>query len=78
MKPQVEALQASVVEGADGAISARFADERNRASGQELSLDEEQMHAELVREGKLRELAAWGKFDVYTQRKKCQVSKKAA
>ena len=58
MRPQVEALQASVVEGADGAISAWIADERNRASGQELSLGGEQMHAGLVREGKLRELAA--------------------
>ena len=36
------------------------------------------MHAELVREGKLRELAAWEKFDVYTQRNECQVSKKVA
>ena len=36
------------------------------------------MHADLVREGKLRELAAWGKFDVYAQRNACHFSKKAA
>ena len=76
MKPQVEALQASVAGGTPGAISALIAGERNRLSIQELSLGGEHMQAELVRERKLRELAAWGKFDVYTQRNECQVSKK--
>ena len=60
MKPQVEALQSSVVEGVDGTISAWVADGRNLALGQELSLNEEKTHADLVREGKLRELADWG------------------
>ena len=59
MVPQVEAIQATVVEGADGAVSEWIADERNRALGRELSLDEERMHAELFREGRLRGLAAW-------------------
>ena len=58
MKPQDEAPQSSVAEGANGAIPAWVADERNRALGQELSLGEEKMHADLVRGGELRELAA--------------------
>ena len=74
-KPQVEALQSSVVEGVDGATSAWVADERNRALGQELSLDEEKTHADLVREGRLRGFAARKRFDVYTQRHACHVSK---
>ena len=40
MGPQVEALQSSVVEGVDGAISFLVADERNRVLGQGLSPDE--------------------------------------
>ena len=64
MKPQVEGLQSSVVEGADGAISAWVADGCNRALGQRLSLDYEKLHADLVREGELRELAAWEQLDV--------------
>ena len=48
------------MEGADGAISAQVAVERNRAPGRGLSLGEEQMRADLVREGRLRELAALG------------------
>ena len=78
MKPQVEALQSSVLEEADGAISARVADECDRALGQELSPDEGEMRAGLVRDGEMRELAPWGKFDVYTQRNACHVSKKVA
>ena len=70
------ARSSSVVEGVGGPISARVADEANRALGQELSLDGEKMHADLVREGKLRGLAAWGKFDVYMQRNACHASKK--
>ena len=64
MNPQVEAHQSSVAEGADGALSPWVADECNRALGGELSLGEEQLHSDLVREGKLRELAAWKEFDV--------------
>ena len=36
------------------------------------------MDADLIHEGKLREIAAWGKFDVYAQRKTRRVSKKIA
>ena len=46
--------------------------------GREVSLGEEKIHAELVGECKLRELAAWGKFDVYTQCNARHVSKKVA
>ena len=52
----------------DGAISAGVADECNRVSGQELSPEQDKRHAGLVHEGKLRELAAWEKFDVYSHR----------
>ena len=58
MKPQVEALQSSAVEGDDGATSSWVADECNRVLGQELSLDEKKRHVDLAHEGKLRELAA--------------------
>ena len=53
LKTQVEALQSSVVKGVDGAISAWVADECNRVSGQDLSPEEGEMHAELAHEGKL-------------------------
>ena len=46
------------VEGVDGAISAWAADECNRVLGQELSQQEEEMHAGLVQEGKRRKLEA--------------------
>ena len=55
LKPQVEALQSSVVKGVDGAISAWVADECNRVSGQDLSPGEGEMRAELAHEGKLHE-----------------------
>ena len=51
MDPQVDALKSSVVGGVDGAISAWVADECYRTLGQELSLGEEIMHSDLVREG---------------------------
>ena len=73
LKPHFEAIQSSVVEGVDGAISARVADECNRVLGQELTPGEEETHASLAHEGKLRELAAWERFDVYSQREACNV-----
>ena len=78
MEPQVEAPQSSEVEGVDGAISAWLADECNRLLGQALSLDAEKMHADLVCERKLREMAARKQVGVYTQRNACHVSKKIA
>ena len=78
MKPQVEARQSSAVEGVHGAISTRVADKCNRVPGQELSLEEEKLHADLVREGKPRELAARGEFGVYTPRSEDRASKKIA
>ena len=59
LKPQVEPPQSSVVEGVGGAISEWVADERKRVPGQEPSPMEEKMPADLVQDGKLRELAAW-------------------
>ena len=41
-----------------GAISAWVAGECNRTLGQELSREEEEVHADLANEGKRRELAA--------------------
>ena len=62
----------------DGAISEWVADRRNSVLGEELSPGGEKMHADLAHEGKQRELAAWGKFDVYLQRNARNVSKKIA
>ena len=62
--PKIEVSQSSVVEGVDGAISASVADECNRILGQELTLEEEAAHADLVEAGKPRELETWGKFGV--------------
>ena len=78
MKPQVDAAQSSAAQGADGAISAWVADEVNRVLGQDLSLGGEKRHVDLAHEGKLRELAARKKFDVFTQRNACRASKEIA
>ena len=67
LKPKFEANQSSVVEGADGAISAWVADERNHISGQELRAGVEEMHADLVNAGKTRERDDCKKPDVYSQ-----------
>ena len=72
-KPQVGAFQSPVVGGVDGAFSAWVAGERSRVLGQKLSPEEAKIHAGLVHEGKLRELAALKKFDVYTQSIACNV-----
>ena len=45
---------------------------------QEFSPEGEGAQKDLLREGKQRELAAWGKFDVYTQRNSCNASKNIA
>ena len=66
LKPKIEARQSSAVEGADGAISVRVADERNRILGQELTPEEEEVRADLVEAGKLRELEAWENFNVFS------------
>ena len=75
LKPKMEASPSAGVAGLDGAISARVADERNRISGQELTPEVEEMHADLAEAGKLRELAAWGKFDVSPPREACIAQK---
>ena len=62
----------------DGAKSERVADGRDRVFGQELSLGEVKLHAGLVQEDKLQELAAWKKLDVYTKRHARNVSKEIA
>ena len=47
-KPKMAAPRSSVVECVDGSVSAWVADERNRISRQELSPEEEKLHADLV------------------------------
>ena len=76
LKPKFGAYQSSFVEGIGGAISAWVADERNRVLGQEITLEEEEMHTDLVRAGKLRELEAWMKFDVFPHLEACDVRKR--
>ena len=65
VESRLEARQSSVMEGVDGAVCTRTGDGRNRVSGQELVPEEERTHADLGKEGKLRELAAWKKFDIF-------------
>ena len=43
--------------------------------GRELSPEEGEQHAELVQAGKLEELDAWKKFDVFEPRRQGNVSK---
>ena len=52
LKPKLEVNSSAAVDGVDGATSAWVADECNRALGQELPEEEEEMHADLVNEGK--------------------------
>ena len=75
LKPKMEASPSEAVEGVDGAISAWVADECNRVLGQELSQEEDEMRADLAREGKRRELEAWGEFDAFSPLSACKVQK---
>ena len=52
LKPQVGAPRSSAVEGVAAAIPACLAEEGNRVSGQELSEEDEAVHADVVREAK--------------------------
>ena len=65
------------MEGADGAGSAWVAGVCDRASGQELSPEEEQ-RPELVQAAITKELDAWGKFDACERRKDDNVSGQVA
>ena len=56
LKPKVGVNPSAAVDGVDGAISAWVADECNRVLGQELSQEEEEMHADLANGRKKREL----------------------
>ena len=48
LKPQAEAHPSSVVEGADGAVSAWVADECDWALGQDSSPAKEEQHAQIA------------------------------
>ena len=48
----------------------------NVSWGQEVTLEEEELHADLEEAGKLRELEAWGKFDVFPPREACKEQKR--
>ena len=67
--------QSSAVEGVDGAISAWVADEFNRVSGQELTPEGKEIHADSVEAGKLRELEDWEKSDVFSPHEARKVQK---
>ena len=73
LKLKMEASPSATVGGVDGAISARVADECNRISRQELTPEEEGMHADLVKAAKIREFEAWGKFGVLAPHEACVV-----
>ena len=78
LRSKIEVSQPSVVEGVDGAISAWVADECNRISGQDLTPEEEEVHADSVEAGKLREPEEWEKFDVSPPHEACKVKKQIA
>ena len=73
LTPRMEASPSAAAEGVDGAISAWIADERDHILGQELTPEEENIHADLVGAGKLREFEASGKFDVSSPHEACEV-----
>ena len=73
LKSKLEADPSAAVGGVDGAISARVADESNRILGQELTPEEEEMHANLATAIKPREMAARGEFDVSSPHEACKV-----
>ena len=54
LKTEVEAHRPSVAEGVGGVVSAWVSGECNRALGREISLVEEEQHAELAQAAKLR------------------------
>ena len=61
-----------------GAISAWVADECNRIAGQKSTLEEEAARADSEEAGKLRELEAWRKIDVFPPDAACKVQKQIA
>ena len=52
------------IDNREPVLSARFAEERSRVSGQELTKVEECAHADHVRKAKTREVGAWERFKV--------------
>ena len=64
MKAHWHAVNASPMEGADAAISARTADQCNRAQGQELAEDEDRTHVASIEAAKGRELGDRRKIKV--------------
>ena len=58
LKPKMEASPSDAVEGVNGAISAWAADECKRVLSQEISQEAAETHAELVQDGKRREVEA--------------------
>ena len=75
-KPKLETNPSAAVEGVDGAISARVADECNRILRQDVAPGGEERHPNLVTAGKQRGLAAWGKFDVFSPHGASKVQKR--
>ena len=61
----MDAAQSSVLGGVDAAVSSWLADECNRGSSQELSMKDEEMHADLARKVKVKELDAWKQSQVF-------------
>ena len=64
MKPHINLAALAPLDGVESATSAWVAFECEMIVGQELSVLEEQMHADLVTSAKVNELEAWGKFKV--------------
>ena len=58
LKSRADAIQSSLAEGVDVAISAWVSDERNRVSSQELREEEEELHRGLLRDTNVQDLDA--------------------
>ena len=66
MKAQFNLSSDVPLDGVESAISAWVAFACSQTLGQELSVQEEQMHGDLVASAKMKELDAWGKFKVFS------------
>ena len=66
LKAQIDFSPVAPIDGVESAISAWAAFACGKALGQELSAQEEHLHAGLVASAKTKDLDAWGKFKIFT------------
>ena len=66
LKAQINLSSEAPLDGVGSAISAWVALACSQTLGQELSAQEEQVHGDLAKSAKMKELEAWGKFKVFS------------